>query len=659
MRIILSTLILLSILQGGNLKGQSTGQEILLTVNGEGVTADQFLWSFEKNRAMDPETDIEEYLDLYINFRLKVAAAKEAGIDKREEFKKELEGYRKQLARNYLTDTSVRNDLLKKAYDRYLEEIRVLHILIAAEPDAPPEDTVIAWQKAINMRGRIRLGEPFESVARGASDDPNVSYNGGDLGYITVFQTPRSFEDAIYSMKPGQLSRPVRTAAGYHIIKVEARRKSEGRIKVSHIMKAVPPEAPDNQAREAKKAIDSLHAIALRGETDFSELAKRYSDDSGSAMNGGELPWFGAGEMVPEFTDVAFSLLRNGEISDPFKTRFGWHIVKRTDKEPPLSFEQAREILGSKLNQSYLLSLSRKSFGNRLRKEYNYKVNNEVVNWLYSIADSTFRSGSQNHRESGAPGDWVFSFADVKITTSEFLRKASDLASQISTDNPKEFIDTIIENYSYEQLISYEDSRLEEKYPEFRYLVNEFHDGMLLFEISDSIVWSRAEKDSTELMNYFESRQEEFTIPESATGIIYSIALESGKKSIRKLTRAIRRGESDQDVIEAVNRFAVAGTDTLITTTMGTWQKGDNSIVENVKWSKGYHQFTDDNFHYLIWFSHFNEETVIPFEEAREKITGDYTELLGERWMEQLRSKYNVTVNRNLLNSIRQNREEK
>jgi peptidyl-prolyl cis-trans isomerase SurA len=659
MRIILSALILLSILQSGSLKGQSAGEEIVLTVNGEGVTADQFLWSYEKNRAMDPETSIEEYMDLYINFMLKVAAAKEAGIDKRDEFKKELEGYRKQLARNYLTDTSVRNDLLKKAYDRYLEEIRVLHILIAAEPDAPPEDTVAAWQKAMNIRERIRLGEPFESVARGASDDPNVSYNGGDLGYITVFQTPRSFEDAIYSMSPGQLSRPVRTAAGYHIIKVEARRRSEGRIKVSHIMKGVAPEAPAEQAVEAKKEIDSLHAMAIRGETDFSELAKRYSDDTGSAMNGGELPWFGAGEMVPEFTDVAFSLLRNGEISDPFKTRFGWHIVKRTGKEPPLSFEQAREMLGSKLNQSYLLSLSRKSFGNRLRKEYNYLINNEVVNWLYSIADSTFRTGNHNFIASDAPGEWVFSLADRKVTTGEFLRKARDLASQISTDNAEEFIDTIIENYSYEQLISYEDSRLEEKYPEFRYLVNEFHDGMLLFEISDSMVWSRAETDTTGLMNYYESRKEEFTVPESATGIIYTIALESGRKSIRKLTRAIKRGESDQDVIEAVNRFAISGTDTLITTTMGTWEKGENTIVDNVKWSKGYHQFTGDNYHYLIWFSHFNPESVVPFEEAREKISGDYTELLAERWMEQLRSDYNVTVNRNILNRIRQNREEK
>ncbi|MCA1756461.1 MAG: peptidylprolyl isomerase [Bacteroidales bacterium] len=655
MRIILSVLILLSTLPNSTLSGQTSGQEVIMTVNGEGVTAEQFLWSFEKNRSMDPDTGIEEYLDLYTDFRLKVAAAKDAGIDKREEFKKELEGYRKQLARNYLTDTSVRDNLLKKAYDRFLEEIRVLHILIAVEPDASPEDTLTAWQKAMNISERIRLGEPFESVARGASDDPNVSYNGGDLGYITVFQTPRNFEDAIYSMSPGQFSRPVRTAAGYHIIKVEARRRSEGRVKVAHIMKAVPPEAPEKQAEEAKKAIDSLYSIATRGEADFRELAKKYSDDTGSAMNGGELPWFGAGEMVPEFAETAFSLLRNGDISAPFRTRFGWHIVKRTGKESPLSFEQAREILGSKLNQSYLLSLSRKSFGNRLRKEYNYRVNNEVVNWLYSIADSSFRSGRHDQQGYDAPGDWVFSFADIRITTGEFLEKATDLASQVTTDDAQEFIDTIIENYSYEQLVNYEDSRLEDKYPEFRYLIKEFHDGMLLFEISDSMVWSRAETDSSGLMNYYESRKEEFTIPESATGIIYSIALESGKRSIRRLTRAIRKGNSDQDIIEAVNRFAVSGTGTLITTTMGTWEKGEKSMVDNVKWTKGYHQFTGDDYHYLVWFSHFNEEEVVPFEQAREKITGDYTKLVAERWMEELRARYDVTVNRNLLNSLRQN----
>lgn len=657
MKIFLSSLILFSLLQSGSMFGQSSDQEILLTVNGEGVTAGQFLWSYEKNRVVDPETGIDEYLELYTNYRLKVAAAKEAGIEKRASFIKELEGYRKQLARNYLTDTSVRNDLLKKAYDRYLEEIRVLHILVAEETDAPPEDTIVTWQKAMNIRERIRLGEPFESVARGASDDPNVALNGGDLGFITVFQTPRSFEDAIYSMSPGQLSGPVRTAAGYHIIKVEDRRNSEGRVKVSHIMKAVPPEAPQDQAKEAKRAIDSLYSIAIRGETGFSELAKRYSDDTGSAINGGELPWFGTGEMVPEFASAAFSLFRNGDISAPFKTRFGWHIIKRTGKEPPLSFEQAQEMLGSKLNHSYLLSLSRKSFSKKLRQEYNYAVNKDVVNWLYTIADSSFRSGKPDPRNYNAPGDWVFTFADNRISTDDFLKKAIDLSSQVSTDDAVKFIDTILENYSTEQLINYEDSQLEKKHPEFRYLVNEFHDGMLFFEISDSMVWNRAEQDSAGMRSYYESRIEEFTSPESATGIIYSISLESGKRSIRRLTRAIKRGDSDQDISEAIARYAVSGSDTLISTTFGTWEREENSIADKVRWSKGYHQYRDDGYHYLVWFSHFNEGDILPYEDAREIIISDYTELLAERWIKQLQSRYNVTVNRNLLSRIKQNSE--
>lgn len=655
MRIILSLLILFSIVQTGGLLGQSSGQDVLLTVNGEGVSADQFLWSYEKNRVMDPETGIDEYLELYTRFRLKVAAAKEAGIDKRDSFIRELKGYRKQLARNYLTDTSVRNDLLKKAYDRYLEEIRVMHILVAEEPDAPPEDTIITWQKATNIRERIRLGEAFESVARGASDDPNVSVNGGDLGFITVFQTPRSFENAIYSMTPGQLSRPVRTSAGYHIIKVVARRKSEGQIKVAHIMKAVPPGAPQDQIKLAKTAIDSLYSIAVRGETDFSELAQRYSDDSGSAKNGGELPWFGTGEMVPEFASAAFLLRNNGDISLPFRTRFGWHIIRRIDKQPPLSFEQAEEMLGSKLNHSYLLSLSRKSFGEKLRKEYNYTVNKEVVNWLYTIADSSFRAGNPAPKNYNAPGNWVFAFADNRISTDDFLKKATSLSSQVTTNNAVSFIDTILENYSYEQLINYEDSQLEKKYPEFRYLVNEFYDGMLLFEISDSMVWSRAEKDNSGMREYYESRIEEFTRPESATGIIYSISLESGKRSIRRLTRAIKKGASDQDISEAIERYAIAGSDTLISTTNGTWIRGENSVIDNVRWSKGYHQHKDGRYHYLVWFSHFNEGEILTFEEVRESIMSDYTELLAERWIKQLKSRYNVTVNRDLLSRIKQN----
>ena len=314
-------------------------------------------------------------------------------------------------------------------------------------------------------------------------------------------------------------------------------------------------------------------------------------------------------------------------------------------------------MLGSKLNHSYLLSLSRKSFGKKLQKEYNYTVNKEVVNWLYTIADSSFRAGNPAPRNYNAPGNWVFAFADNRISTDDFLKKATDLSSQVTTDNAVKFIDAILDNYSYEQLINYEDSQLEKKYPEFRYLVNEFHDGMLLFEISDSMVWSRAEMDSSGMRKYYESRIDEFTSPESATGTIYSISLETGKRSIRKLTRAIKRGASDQDISEAIERYAVAGSDTLISTTDGTWVRKENNIIDNIKWSKGYHQYKDNRYHYLVWFSHFNEGEILPYEEVRDIIINDYTELLAERWIKQLKSSYSVTVNRGLLNRIKQNSE--
>ncbi|MEE4214826.1 MAG: peptidylprolyl isomerase, partial [Bacteroidales bacterium] len=484
------TVYILAILFALNSSAQEAGT--LIRVNDRSVSIEEFKWLYQKNNTLENHTAIDEYLDLYIRLRLKVEAAEEAGIHKRESFRTELEGYRKQLAKNYLADSEVKERLLEKAVERYETEIHVLHILVRCPPDAPAADTLEAYNRALNIRQRIRLGEPFESVARGASDDPTVNLNGGNLGYLTVFQTPPPFENAIYRMKEGQLSMPVRTASGYHIIRVQDKRDRQGRIRVAHIMKATPPGSTERVRDKAKSEIDSLYLLLQQG-ADFGTLAEKNSDDRMSAANGGELPWFGSGEMIHEFSVAAFDLLRDNEFTRPVKTLYGWHIIKRLDREAPLQGSEAKKFLESRLPNSYLLSESKKSFTEKLKKEYHYRLNQEAVDWLYAIADSSFRHSGEHIIQERLPEDTLYSFATEQCSMKEFAVFIRQNGNTAPAHNPEVFINTLLDRKVYEHLLGYENSILEDKYPEFRYLMNEFYDGILFFEISDSLIWSRSE----------------------------------------------------------------------------------------------------------------------------------------------------------------------
>lgn len=635
------------------LSGQVDGDNTLISVNGNKVSAGEFEWIYLKNNSGTGKSSPDEYLNLYISFLLKVEEAKEAGIDKTAAFKRELEGYRRQLARNYLTDQGIKEELLKKAYERSLEEISVLHVMVKCPLDAPPADTMMAWQKAMKLRERIRLGEPFESVARGASDDPNVTTNGGYLGYITAFQTPMPFENAIYSMSPGGLSRPVRTAGGYHIIKIQDRRRASGRIRVAHIMKAVPYGATATQEEMARNSIDSIYRVVANG-ADFGTTAMDCSDDLASAAKGGELPWFGTGEMITEFSEKAFELMHDGDVSEPVKTFYGWHIIKRLEKQPVQSYEEARKTLESKLNQSFLLSLSRKSFAEKLKKEYNFRLNREMVEWFYTQADSSFRAGNYQITDENMPAGMLFSFESVTCSARQFMDFIRQRAYQISANDSIRFINSLIDLKSYEDLIKYEDSLLESKYPEFRYLVNEFYNGILLFEISDSLIWSRSVSDTAGLRDYYETRKNEFITPAQADGIIYTIDKKLGKRRTVRLIRTIRKNDNDEEGMDMIMREAISGSDTLLKVLRGSWESGSDNVLDSFKWTRGYHQANNSDYSYLVYFSQVREPGYPPFEEIKDKLSGDYMKILEDNWIAQLRASYPVIVDMEVFDRLKE-----
>ncbi|MEA3318034.1 MAG: peptidylprolyl isomerase, partial [Bacteroidota bacterium] len=307
---------------------------ILLTIDDEKISSEEFERIYQKNKKNFSTGDVisvDEYLDLFVNFKLKVAEAESRGLDTLTSFKREFEGYRKQLIKPYFVDKECKNKLINTAYNRLQYEIRVKHILLKLSPNASAEDTAFVYNKALEIRNRIIKGEKFELVAKGTSDDPSVRNNGGDIGYFTAFQMVYSFEDVAYKLDIGKISYPVRTKFGYHIIQKVDKREAKGQAKVAHIMLTVPRGMQPSKTIEKEKLINEIYHKLKEGEK-FADLVKIYSEDRGSAKNGGKLPWFGSGRMVKPFEDAAFELANIGDISKPIRTSFGWHIVKLLDK---------------------------------------------------------------------------------------------------------------------------------------------------------------------------------------------------------------------------------------------------------------------------------------------------------------------------------------
>jgi peptidyl-prolyl cis-trans isomerase SurA len=482
---------------------QDLNTRILMSVGGNKIQAGEFIRMFNKSTDPANRPDVDSYLQQFITFKLKVADAMAEGYDTSRSFRNELKGYRDQLSQNYLTDTQVKEKVLRQAYERSLTEVNAWHILIAVKQEASPADTLKAWKKAIDVRTRISEGESFESVARGTSDDKSVKVNGGNLGYFSVFQMIMPFEDAAYTLKQGVVSMPVRTPYGYHLIKVADRRPSKGKIKVSHIMKSVPPGTDENEAKKAQVEIDEIYRMLQEGSS-FADLARKYSDHKESAVKGGELNWFGTGEIISDFSEPAFAIPDTGKYTRPVRTIYGWHIIKLTGRKAPGTFEETRSFLESRINQSYLNSLSKNSFVGKLKKEYNFHINQDACNWFIAHTDTLIIGGQKKYERSAIPAGNLYSFANQHFSTNAFADFVEKSGTMVVTGDPAAFINRLIELRASDQLTDYENSMLETKYPDFRYLVNEFHDGMLLFEISEKKIWNKVSSDSAGLHDYYE-----------------------------------------------------------------------------------------------------------------------------------------------------------
>jgi len=470
---------------------------LLMTINGEKVTVGDFKRIYEKNLdAIDNEEakDVEKNLDLFINYKLKVKEAYQIKLDTLPSYMKEIEGYRNQLSAPYMQDTVFINKLVKDAYFRTKNEVKAKHILIRTPKDATPKDTLEAYQKIMNIRERILKGEDFEAVAEETSEDPSArddeksgrKANKGNLGYFSAFKMVYPFEDAAYSTKVGNVSEPFKTRFGYHILKIDSLRSSKGEVEVAHIL-------INNEPKNAKKLIDSLYN-QLEKDVQFKTLARKFSDDTGSKSKGGKLRQFGTGVMVKPFEDVAFSLQKEGEYSKPFQTRFGWHILQLIQKHPVKSFEEMQDELKSKVKSGDRAQLSEKAVIDKLKKKYTIFENKS--------AKAIFEN--KNLRKMGKD-----SLQAVLLTINDEKIKQEAFVTYIKNRNNAPVYE-LFNEFKDKEILSYYKENLEKTEPEFAYTLQEYRDGLLLFELMQQKIWEKSSKDTLGLKNYYNSNVSKF-----------------------------------------------------------------------------------------------------------------------------------------------------
>lgn len=627
----------------------SNNDPVIMTISGKNIYKSEFENIYHKNSNKENAADkksVNEYVDLFVNFKLKVKEAEDLGMDTTDAFKSELEGYRKQLAAPYLVDNEVNEKLLREAYERMKMDVKASHILIKLDPNALPKDTVAAYNKIIAIRNRILKGEDFGTVAKQTSDDPSAKENNGDLGYFTALQMVYPFETMAFNTKPGEVSMPVRTRFGYHIIKVHDKRQAQGQLLTAHIMVKAPKNMSKEDSTNARNKINEIYSKVQQG-GDFAELARQYSDDKGTAKKGGELPWFGTGRMVAEYEKAAFALKKNGDYSEPVLSQFGWHIIKRIDKKELPTFEEMKNELKSKVSKDSRSQKSKESMIAKIKKEYKFKENLKSRDEFIKVMDTTYFEGKWSAEKAKALNKELFSIGDKKYSQTDFAKYLESRQTKSKKTDFRQLIEAMYNGYVDQACISYEDSKLASKYPEFRLLLEEYRDGILLFELTDKKVWSAAVKDSAGLANFYAKNKNNYLWDDRVEATVYTCKDAKVAEQAKKL---MKKKKTDEDIVKTINKDSQLN----IKVENGKYLKGDNDIVDKVEWTPGMSKdVVKDNQVSFVMINKILAKEPKTLNEAKGLVTADYQNYLEKQWVEELRKKYPVKINQDVLMTVK------
>lgn len=610
----------------------------LMTIAGKPISKSEFEYVYNKNlRQQTEKTPVEEYVTLFCNYKLKVAEAEALGMDTTAQFMREYRGYRDQLVQPYMVDKSAENQLAQEAYNRLLEEVEASHILLSLKPNATTAEKKAVYDKALEIREQAVNGADFARLAQIYSEDPSAKSNGGYLGYFGAFYMVYPFEKAAYETPVGEISMPVESKFGYHLIKVTGRRKTRA-VEVAHIMLKINQDAPEKEQKSAEKKIKNIYTQLTKG-ADFAELARKYSEDENSAAEGGKMPWLTAGQIVKSFEDAAFAL-QKGEMSQPVRTEFGWHIIKLLDEKTPLSYDMMKGLIVRRMARDERANAGRDMFMEKIKSENNFAWNEANVAELESgVRDSLFISTLTDDKV-------LFDFAGKSYPTSGLAKYLTDkeisLTSLRSAMN--QYLTDVVTDFRVEQLCATD--------MEFRYLLQEYRDGMLLFEVSNKEVWEKAPADEKGLKKFFKKNKKKYTWDEPYyKGFVISADNED-LIDLAKAKLSSKKGSLPTDTIIARIYNEYNDSITHIRIEKGLYKKGQNKTID------------------FLVFGLENQDTIKTqlsekdvcgkllqapecYDDVKGPVIADYQNYLEQKWVKKLRKKYPIKIREEVLATIK------
>jgi peptidyl-prolyl cis-trans isomerase SurA len=632
-----------------------SGSNVLFTLEEEEVTAEEFAHIYAKTNgpaASFTLASLSEYLELYKKFKMKVRRAREMQLDTLPSLRQELAGYRKQLAANYLIDREVTNQLVREAWERSRKDVRFSHILVKLESNPSPEDTLRGWKKIHEARKAL-ASQDFESVVAAFSEDETTVDNGGDLGYFTAL-FPNEFYDletAVYTTSIGSVSNPVRTRLGYHLVRVSDIRDARGEVEAAHIL--IRPTASD--ANIARVRIDSIYQ-ALRGGADFAELAKSLSEDRVSASKGGNIGVFGINRYEKPFEDAAFSLKEAGDYSMPIQTTSGWHIVKLIRHIEPEAFDVAARRLEPRIKRDARFEGARAAMVEVIKADIGVTEHEAAINAYAATQNDTlftffWKPSSHPVREKA-----LFTLGkDYAVTAArfeDFLQKNSAMRTNMKrTHSFREGFRELLDEFIKDACIQYEEDRLEEKYPEFKALMKEYEEGILLFEATKRMVWDKASQDSIGLEAYFsEHLRDKYKWGKRARVSFYQ--LKSMDEDLLESVRKYAGSRSSDKVLKKFNKSEPP----ILSVRELIYEHGKNMALDQMVWEPGSLSYNEKDGRIQGWTFLKIEEVLPPksktLDEARGYAIADYQDKLEQDWVRELASQYKVRVNQSVLQSL-------
>jgi peptidyl-prolyl cis-trans isomerase SurA len=618
--------------------------EVLLKVDGEAVMSSEFLRVYNKNLDLvkdESQKDIDGYLKLFTEYQLKLKEARRLKLNEDKKYQREFLSYKKQLTKNYLSENKVTDVLVEEAYNRSNIDINASHVLVRLEDTE--KDTINAYNEVLALRKRV-LKEGFDKVKTEVHDGKSIFLE--DLGYFSAFKMMYDFETVAYSTTVGEISMPFRTKFGYHVVKINDKRTSKGTVTAAHIMVAL---AQKDSLLDPEQRINEIYKKLNQGES-FESLAKQFSDDKSSAKKGGKITPFKSGQLSSEiFENEAFGLEADGDVSKPFKTNYGWHIVKRIDLKPIQSFKEVKASLVNKVKRDSRSKLINTAMVNELKKRYQITYNPDAKKYFESIISNEFFARSWRLPEDFQKEETIFSFNNRSVTYNEFSRHLTS-AQRIHAGKPMPFSSLIEKEYDSffeKSILQFREDNLELENKDFANILKEYRDGLLLFDLMEKEIWNKASKDTLGLETFYNKNKSKYQWEDRVEIVMATSADETNAKAALKM---MKKGKSEDEINTAIN------TDTKqnVIFTKGTYNTDDSKLPTNFVSNKGISKIYQHNeaFHAI------DVKAVLPagiktLEEAKGNVINDYQIEIEANWINDLHNRYKVEVNKKALKAIK------